>query len=324
MVELLVVIAIIGTLVGLLLSAVQAAREAARLSSCSNNTKQIALAIANYDNAQRRLPPGQHCQGWPGSWPLGYGFGYSAGAGNRQGWFQYLLPYVEANDLASQFTLTTATLAYQLPNSVIKTRLAGFMCTSDKNAGRVGGTNQGFFGNYALCISGSTGRSGITDTTWFMGGAGNYLRNTEIGCFPLGFAEPISGNTGVIVRMKDITDGLSKTLGVGELLVGDSTDHGAYWNSWYGNNLFCSGNPPNTTAPDHVSGCNGASADPRIPCKTFTNYNAMEVYVRSAHRGGANVGLMDGAVRFVTDGVDPTIFSRLGSRQDGAVVGSDY
>ena len=325
LVELLVVIAIIGTLVGLLLPAVQAAREAARLSSCSNNTKQIALALQNYDNARRRLPPGQHHEGWPTSWPLGYGFGYSAGAGNRQGWFQHLLPFVEASDLASQFTITTSTLAYSLPATIIRNRLPGFICSSDRNGGRVSTTNgQGFYGNYALCISGSTGRSGNTDPTWSMGGAGNYLRDSEIGCFPLGFASLIDGKTGVIVRMKDITDGLSKTLGVGELLVGNNTDHGNYWNSWYGNNLFCSGNPPNTTAPDHVAGCDGASADPRIPCKTFTNYNPMEVYVRSAHNGGANVGLMDGGVRFVADNVDTTIFSRLGSRRDGQNVSSDY
>jgi prepilin-type N-terminal cleavage/methylation domain-containing protein len=57
LVELLVVIAIIGTLVGLLLPAVQAAREAARRSACSNNMKQLSLALLNYESATRKLPP---------------------------------------------------------------------------------------------------------------------------------------------------------------------------------------------------------------------------------------------------------------------------
>jgi prepilin-type N-terminal cleavage/methylation domain-containing protein len=86
LVELLVVIAIIGILVGLLLPAVQAAREAARRMQCSNNLKQIGLAILNYESATQRLPIGAGC-GTPAS-PT---FGMS--------WWYGLLPYIEAGNM---------------------------------------------------------------------------------------------------------------------------------------------------------------------------------------------------------------------------------
>ena len=84
LVELLVVIAIIGLLVGLLLPAVQAAREAARRMQCSNNIRQLALAIHNYESAFKTMPPTITGSGVPGN-PRGSGL-YS--------WLAMILPHV--------------------------------------------------------------------------------------------------------------------------------------------------------------------------------------------------------------------------------------
>src|SRR5688572_28130048 len=100
LVELLVVIAIIGVLVALLLPAVQAAREAARRSQCSNNLKQMALAMLNYEDTYKCLPPGRvGCDG-DGSYQCS---GYSSGAGTL-GWsgFVSTLPFLEQTSLSNK------------------------------------------------------------------------------------------------------------------------------------------------------------------------------------------------------------------------------
>ena len=85
LVELLVVIAIIGILIGLLLPAVQAAREAARRMSCTNNLKQIGLALHNYESALKTFPPSTVSIGGSASQP------WSAQA--------FLLPYLEGGTI---------------------------------------------------------------------------------------------------------------------------------------------------------------------------------------------------------------------------------
>ena len=96
LVELLVVIAIIGVLVALLLPAVQAAREAARRSSCLNNSKNISLAMHNHHDTLLRFPPG--CAN--DKTPLGT---HATGAGWGSSWKVYLLPYIEQNALYSKW-----------------------------------------------------------------------------------------------------------------------------------------------------------------------------------------------------------------------------
>ena len=100
LVELLVVIAIIGLLVGLLLPAVQAVREAARRSQCTNNLKQIGLALQNYHDSQGVFPPGYIDRNPnPASTPdndLGPGWGWAA----------FLLPYLEQGNLYNQINFS--------------------------------------------------------------------------------------------------------------------------------------------------------------------------------------------------------------------------
>jgi len=102
LVELLVVIAIIGILVGLLLPAVQAAREAARRMSCSNNVKQLGLAVANHESAYKRLPHSGQC-GSTGSTTTPYMIHSTA---------TLLLPYIEQQSVFNMFDFTTNSIAH--------------------------------------------------------------------------------------------------------------------------------------------------------------------------------------------------------------------
>lgn len=105
LVELLVVIAIIGILVALLLPAVQAAREASRRSNCSNNLKNLALAIQNHHDVYKRLPPGAANDKAPdfGKTPAGASWGSS--------FYAYLLPFIEQEALQQKLILGgTATM----------------------------------------------------------------------------------------------------------------------------------------------------------------------------------------------------------------------
>ena len=102
LVELLVVIAIIGILVGLLLPAVQAAREAARRMSCSNNVKQIGLAVANHESAYKRLPHSGQCDST----------GSSTTVYMMHSTPTLLLPYIEQQTVFNMFDFTTNSVAH--------------------------------------------------------------------------------------------------------------------------------------------------------------------------------------------------------------------
>jgi prepilin-type N-terminal cleavage/methylation domain-containing protein/prepilin-type processing-associated H-X9-DG protein len=315
LIELLVVIAIIGILIGLLLPAVQKVREAANRMKCGNNLKQLGLALHNYATIHASFPPGQWCLNETNNAPT---YHY-----NRGCWFQCILPFVEQAELYQQVeTYDQANLNklhYTCATPGRETLVPTFMCPSDPNKGKVmtqwngPGSGpatapqnaQGFHGNYVLC-SGST-----------VFNPSSSPKGTNLdGIFY------VQSKTGY----SDIADGTSNTLFSSEInLVPDNLTgagccagndlRGRYYNSYFGDTLFSTLNPPNTSLPDVTDLC--ISLPKFAPC-TQSNSTA-EHYARSYHAGGVNAGFADGSVRFLASTINPQAYRFMGSRAGGEV-----
>ena len=303
LIELLVVIAIIAILIALLLPAVQQAREAARRTQCKNNLKQLGLAMHNYHDFYLVFPMGQNNY-WRSD-ALGRG-------GNRAGWMQALLPYMDQAPLFERFNFRIGTHACcdRTGWPAVETKIPGLMCPSDPNSGKVttlgaGAANgQGFHGNYLACF----GDRQFTDTTQQLNG--------QNGAKPNGMFGMITSTD-----MGDITDGTSNTIMVGEILLApDNTTHdlrGRYYNTWDGNNFVTTELPPNPSVPDRTEYCdNGTFA---APCVAATAQTA--IYMRSQHEGGVQLALADGSVRFITENIDTALFQGLGTKQGRETLG---
>lgn len=314
LVELLVVIAIIGVMVGLLLPAVQAAREAARRMSCSNNLKQIGLAMHNYHDSFNTFPYGHRLE-------------VGGHTQRRDSWYQRLLPYVEQKPYYDQYDNAEFTIGHfeaeyihRLPESIAGVAVAGFMCPSDP-AGPArggGGSNRGFQGNYAVCAGGGTPVSPLIDPNVPLNL--NMIMEDPGGMFGRQRAR----------RFRDCIDGTANTLLASEGIIRGSAGGswgglGGYWGGApHGAFAFSSGEGPNTTVPDRVYSCkNPNQFFPKAPCENGHadglpgRYN----FARSYHPGGVMAGLVDGSVRFVSDSVDRNTWRNLGNRADNGVLG---
>jgi len=305
LVELLVVIAIIGTLVGLLLPAIQTARESARRSSCVNNIRQIAMAIHNYHDARRVFPYGMIN---PLTYSLQADGTYSAAsiAGtkrDRRCWMLAITPYIELTDVHDLVMKSvTANNAFPYGTAAGSRKYPTFMCASDPNAGKISmwwvTSSRGFCGNYLACASsGSFG--------------------------PAGGGTDLDGISYCVSKTKasDVTDGLSKTALLAECIVVPDTPtnmdcRGGYFNAFYGETMFSTGNPPNTTVGD------GMSYTRNWPPLAPTGSTPFVQYTRSMHRDGVNVAMADCAVRFVTNSVNAAVWTATGSRNGGEIPGA--
>lgn len=324
LVELLVVIAIIGILVALLLPAVQAAREASRRTNCASNLKNLALGMHNFHDVNKMFPR-NYKQIGASAW--------EAVSANY-----YMLPYIEQESLFNQGQqkLTDWPWFY---NTLMNTDVPVFRCPSATIGPRRGSHPQGWDGpstNYAWCTGSSV------ETNW----AGDRFN---------GIISYQSDR-----RMADVTDGLSNTIFVAEILSGS----GQTTSGKYPFDIFYVGNGPITavvnkdfptvtelntigtaakTAPIGSKSNNGtmwgwyaagqstfnAAAPPnwRYPsaggdcCPGGAHDWGYGILPsRSLHPSGVNIAVADASVRVVPNTVDLLIWQRMGHRMDGASI----
>ena len=363
LIELLVVIAIIAILIGLLLPAVQKVREAAARMACSNNLKQLALAIHNYESVHQKIVPGGGTAVPGGSiW------------GNDKGsWYVHALPYMEQQALSNQIQAVVGSMnspageihnwSQATPGSPypLPMKLPYGRCPSDgfelgnRNIVNYGGS----MGPQCMWWAGDCGHDmgaamaiiqqrwngvrGVNSTgcpecgnylpgNYYPAGSPNYPGydgspdnggDTNLGGYD-GSSSHLRGimnRQGVRVNFASVTDGLSNTIFLGEMLpefmsrqvqgyLPDGDGMG-WWSSDSTvsrlstimgiNYAINKGAPSGSCSPD--------------PARARPNA-AITASFRSRHTSGAMFAFGDGTVRFLRDSIDPVTFQRYGCRND--------
>lgn len=325
LIELLVVIAIIAILIALLLPAVQQAREAARRSQCKNGLRQIGLALHNYHDTHGVFPSGYIVRNvaptdMAGMEAMTDGPGFA--------WGTMILPMIEQSSIYNQLDFSIN--AHESPNIALgRSVIPTFRCPSDP-APNTFTVTDGSGNDYELATANYVGIFGYGSITMHAGQPqqrGLLYRNSN-------------------ARIRDVTDGTSQTIMVGERMhhhdfsrITDSsspmyqapTDSHSTWyaairdvarpsgmtNMMISMNAMMATEMQGSLVLGHVGQSMSGMSMHRTP--NTTNHI---VHFSSAHEGGLHFILADGSVHFVSENIDYNTFRRLGQIQDGEVVGS--
>jgi prepilin-type N-terminal cleavage/methylation domain-containing protein/prepilin-type processing-associated H-X9-DG protein len=344
LIELLVVIAIIAVLIALLLPAVQAAREAARRAQCTNNLKQIGLALHNYHTANDVFPMGATLQ--PNA--IGTTYNWSCWSAQAQ-----MLPYLEQTPVFNAINWSWACEPYSEPtkqdtgyaslggyinSTAYNMKISSFLCPSDPNAGPI--NDNSYHGSVGTTTY-NTGQNNPASTGVFGMQASYGIRDiTDGSSNTIAFAEAICGNgnatnSGPVKgngTQSSVGNASSKldvnTIGM-TLVLADlqncsqsfltlfgADDRGYRWGMGaMGYSLFNTIVQPNgggqyTWNSCRVGCCQQAQAAHYLPASSY-------------HPGGVNVLMADGSARFIKNSIAMNMWWALGTRANGEVISAD-
>jgi type II secretory pathway pseudopilin PulG len=311
LIELLVVIAIIGVLIGLLLPAVQKVREAANRTVCTNNLKQLCLAIHSFHDAQGVLPPAR-------------------GAKYLASWGTYILPYIEQGNVYQQWDITqvyfnqnAAARTTLIKTYFCPTRRAPMVSTTDLQSGVPGWVYNGVYcpglcSDYGAC-------GGDTVPAPPNGQKAGFNEVAANGAIILGNVQ-LNMTTGVVIgppivsltSFMSITDGLSNTIFLGEKAITGTPGSGIGLPSNYGLQSTDDGSFYNGTNAAAM----GRGAGVSYPLVGWSSTGTEEESYGAIHPGIVMMGMGDGRVVPLSVNIATATLSALATRNGGDIPGN--
>lgn len=320
LIELLVVIAIIAVLVGLLLPAVQKVRDAAGRMKCSNNLKQLGIAVLAYHDQYGSFPSGhiEQC-------PPGTAVGSSSGCTFYANWSILILPFIEQGNLYNTYSLKVPNYmpGFLTNQATCQQHIPLYDCPADERTNQLIAPE-----TVAPRGSGNTDLTYMTSSYKAMTGIADYASTNTFGGYwdevqnagkqhPDGIgAFHGDGFSGLKPsQIADFLDGTSNTIILGERVMKNHYTRGPFWGDSFNLYSLSAAYPPVNAAiavylsPDYDN------------CQSIVNSNYCKYGWGSMHSGG-NINFLfgDGSVRSIPPNIDLTLFTWLSSIRGGEVI----